>query len=124
MKIYFLFSGCSVHLRQYANPSAIDFSSPLENFLRSPFWQCNYTVEEEARLNRSFSCNKKGSFMCFYRTVVHDLMTSSKRKICYDAKLIIRYLIETAHADIRTGEPVSTFLALNKAFHHCSPRKL
>ncbi|XP_066024772.1 DNA polymerase nu-like isoform X3 [Pocillopora verrucosa] len=47
-------------------------------------------------------CTQDGDMKIWCRTVVHDLMTSSKRKICYGAQLIIRYLIETAHADIRT----------------------
>ncbi|CAH3139547.1 unnamed protein product [Pocillopora meandrina] len=47
-------------------------------------------------------CTQDGDMKKWCRTVVHDLMTSSKRKICYGAQLIIRYLIETAHADIRT----------------------
>ncbi|RMX47437.1 hypothetical protein pdam_00002160 [Pocillopora damicornis] len=47
-------------------------------------------------------CTQDGDMKIWCRTVVHDLMTSSKGKICYGAQLIIRYLIETAHADIRT----------------------
>lgn len=45
--------------------------------------------------------------MCPYREVVDDLMASSTRKISYGAQKIVRYLIETAHADIRTGDVLS-----------------
>ncbi|XP_022797003.1 DNA polymerase nu-like [Stylophora pistillata] len=43
-----------------------------------------------------------GDMKKWCRAVLHDLMTSSKRKMCYGAQIIVRYLIETAYADIRT----------------------